>query len=390
MSEIVKFAPVKSVSVELKDPGPSTHLVLTLTATGLVSRDMYALVSLLPEDQTQKEWFSMPAVLGRVEVKALQSFDIPVTVDIPAGTPFAKHGFKVLVADEEKPEQEFSTSPIITVERKQAVPHDRSWWMWVALGVGVVAVTAIALIFLLRPKLGDSCDPAQPHCPPSARCPAESHKCTAPKNLACQKNEHCLSNKCKDGVCAPALLGDDCYPSESVCEGSDAAACLKKTRKCASLQGGPCRTVADCVDGACTKSGGRATFLCGDPVGQSGCENNQQCPANQVCANVDGAKVCLFRGGVSCAERDGSGGGKALCASQRCNDKALCAPDDGSCVPENHDCGINLCVNNRCVAPDGAVVTAVWDRSALLKAALRFREARSKQMESLVSRAVRK
>ena len=177
MSEIVQFTPVAPVLVTLVDPSPATRVEVPLRARNVAGRDLFVRVSVSASEKTQSSWFTVPPALGRVELKAGHELAIPVTVEIPANTPFDKHGFKVLVADDAAPENDFSVSPLLTVQRTQKVV-DHSWWKWVALGVGVVAVAAVVLILVftnatslepflcsIRPLL-DACSPVT--LPPSA------------------------------------------------------------------------------------------------------------------------------------------------------------------------------------------------------------------------------
>jgi hypothetical protein len=209
------------------------------------------------------------------------------------------------------------------------------WPFYVGGGAIVVAGLIIVLSIVIKPDLGDKCTPGKGgDCPSGARCPAELKKCVAPVASACEKNELCLSQKCTGGQCAPLPLGEPCFPSEPACE--SALACSSTTKRCSANSGGTCRTVADCLVGACTPQGGR--LVCGEVLDQRGCQVAQsdvQCPADQKCVadKADPNKTsCLLKPGQLCPRLDGTQGGPKLCSSQRCNDKALCAPDNGSCT----------------------------------------------------------
>jgi hypothetical protein len=332
-----------------------------MSARSIVSRDMFVRVSVSAQDKRQSSWFTLPPALGRIELKAGKDLDILVTVDIPANTPFDKHGFKVLVADDASPQVDFSVSPLVTFERKQKMKGPGPW-KWVALGIGIAGVVTVALILLLGggTALGKTCDPSEADCRGGV-CPPELKRCVAFKDVECDDNEQCISNKCVGGKCAPAQLGDVCYPSHSAaCEG-DKSGCLNTApHRCVSFQGGPCRTPADCTGGACTKVGD--AFTCGNPIGQLGCTADAQCPANQVCTQTTGGqgagaspKACLYRGGVLCPKVTGEGqGGRLTCASQICNIRGRCAPHDNSCVPADQDCDLNeVCENNKCKGVGG-------------------------------------
>lgn len=371
MSEIVEFSPVAPVLATLEEPSPPTRLEVPVKARNVGGRDMFVRVSVSAQDKAQATWFTVPPALGRVELKAGQELSIPVTVEIPGKTPFDKHGFRVLVADDAAPEIDFSLSPVITVQRSQKMV-DHSWWKWVALGVGVAAVAAVILVVLLSrgTPLGAACDPADSDCRGGV-CPPEVRSCVGPKGVACESDAQCLSNKCADGKCAATVLGGACYPSNPACEGDRIGCLTTAPHRCVSFTGGRCNTPADCADGACTKLDGVLT--CGDPLGQVGCTDDAQCPSNQVCARISGGvRACLFRGGVLCPRAIGTTeGGRFTCASQICNIRGRCAPHDNSCVPENQDCDANeQCVNNRCQSVGGTPPRAVIDVAILRSAAV--------------------
>jgi hypothetical protein len=376
MSDIVQFGSVPPVVVTTEAPSMESRATVALKATSILARDIFVQVSVTPQPGSQVDWFTIPDSSLRFQVKAGQSFEIPVTVKLPAGTPFDKYSFKLLAADDAAPQKDFTYSSPVIVERRPATSPPPSWWKWVAAGVGAVAVTIIVVLLVSRlgPSWRDACDPASPKCPSNGRCPAEVKKCLAPNRTACKSGETCLSGKCKDGVCASALLGDGCYPSESACEGNDRVGCLPGALKCGSFEGGPCRTAADCFDGACTKKDGTGPLVCGDAIKQEGCEvakSADQCPADQECAVASNGKtLCLYKGGTVCPALHGGQGGQALCASQRCNDHARCAPSDGSCVANNHDCGPNNdCVGGHCRTPSGGPVRINIDWSTIRNAA---------------------
>jgi hypothetical protein len=337
---IVEFEAPPSVTEEIKDPGVGTRRELKLVARSVAASDMFMRVSLLPLPKSQASWFSFPPALSRFLVKAgSDPFPIPVSVDIPGGTPFGEYGFKVLVANDANTEREYSTSEPVLVRRGLKVVTPWKWWPYVAGGIAAAAIATVVILLLMKPSLGDKCEPARPKCPASARCPAEKSTCLAPNRLACKKNEHCLSNKCVDGACVAAVLGEACFPSESACEGPQAdgrvgpAPCHPATSKCAGNPGGPCRTVADCILGACTRDG--AKTVCGARLGQKGCDLRQsadQCPDTQQCVSDsgDGRTQCLLKAGQLCPTQ--AAGGATICSSQRCNNDALCAPGDGTCT----------------------------------------------------------
>ena len=79
----------------------------------------------------------VPPELGRIELKAGQELAIPVTVEIPAKTPFDKHAFKVLVADDANAQEEFSQSPASS--RSSASRRSKTPRFWKKVAIGAAA-----------------------------------------------------------------------------------------------------------------------------------------------------------------------------------------------------------------------------------------------------------
>jgi hypothetical protein len=389
MSDIVKFGSAPSVVVTHKETSEETRTTVTVKATSILTRDIFVQVSVAPQAGSQAGWFTIPDSLLRFQVMAGRSFDVPVTVKIPAGTPFDKYGFKVLAADDAAPEKDFTDTTVVIDRRQGAVEH-KSWWKWVAAGIGVVAVAIIAVLLLRGPSWLDHCKPGDGNCPPDGRCPAEVEKCLAPRGTACKVDDVCLSGKCRDQACAPAGLGDPCHATEPACEGDERIGCFGKSGKCVSLQGGPCRTVADCFDGACTRKDGNGPLTCGKAINQANCEPAKsavQCPADQECLQSGERSACLYKGGALCPKLsdDDDKGGPLLCVSQRCNDIARCAPSDGSCVAKNHDCApSDDCVAGHCKPRSGGQVKVNIDWTKIDTAAIQVLARKRASSEEMI------
>ena len=295
--------------------------------TNTLIEDLYVKAQAIAEDTPDNKtlgsaiWLSVPNQFGKFEVKSrAEATKIPVTVTLPASAKPGKYAFRLQVASDRRPEVEFSQSEPVVVELtvKETRPFP---WLYVAIGAGVIAVCAIgavAAFALSGASLGDACHADAPKCPANALCPAGIERCVALSDAACKKDEQCLSGSCVDGRCAGLALNAACVPFENASACADKLVCSATAKKCLALRGGDCTKAADCDAGACVGK------KCGLEIAQIGCQNDDECPANQKCFGDGGQKACLLRPGQVCQER--------FCTASHCTDKGLCAPDDGSCT----------------------------------------------------------
>jgi hypothetical protein len=108
----------------------------------------------MPEGACQPEWLS---VEGRstIEFKAGASQQVEITVSPPQGAPPGTHKFKLIVASEDNPDEDYVEAVVqFDVAESQPVPEKKVRWPLfaaIAAGVLVLIVLAIVLVKVLAP-----------------------------------------------------------------------------------------------------------------------------------------------------------------------------------------------------------------------------------------------
>jgi hypothetical protein len=125
--------------------------ILTFTVTNVSGRDLRALVKLVPENDEHIGWLGVEGE-GRREVENAQSDTIVVKIRPPREAPTGAGKFRLIVASEENPDEDFAEAVAqFTVEPGAAPePRPRRWWLIAAAAGAVVAVVVLAV--LLWPK----------------------------------------------------------------------------------------------------------------------------------------------------------------------------------------------------------------------------------------------
>lgn len=129
---------------------------LTFTVTNVSGRDLRVLVKLVPENDEHMAWLGIEGE-GRREVENARSDSIVVKIKPPQEAPPGAGTFRLVVANEENPDEDFAEAVAqFTVEPGPTPdtpePRPRRWWIIATAAGAVVAVAVIAS--LLWPKAG--------------------------------------------------------------------------------------------------------------------------------------------------------------------------------------------------------------------------------------------
>jgi hypothetical protein len=242
-----------------------------------------------------------------------QDFKVEITVDIAvlAETAAGSYGVKLVVVDDDKPDDFSSTGPVakfgVTTEMVKPFPPR---WLWIVIAAAVALGLATAGYFIIRPDptlraLHDQCD-AGPACGAGLKCSplsGESLECRRDPKEKCQNNSECSSYWCRDGAC--------------------------------SLDDGSCTGPQDCRSNfTCT-----ASKVCGQ-------NNGEPCSQSQLCASgFCGQGICTpppkGAGSDRGAIPEGAGSGRSATCTPPCTPLFTCDPSTLRCVRKFIHFGIN-------------------------------------------------
>ncbi|QSQ25662.1 hypothetical protein JY651_12330 [Pyxidicoccus parkwayensis] len=301
--------------------GTDGHGEVAFTVTNVSRLALRAVARFTPEAPLKPEWLSVRGADHRdMPPGATEVFT--VELHVPPGTPPGSYTFRLVVSDQDQPDERFAEGPAIAVSVSPTpLPAKKFPWWWLVVGGVVVIGGAVALFLGLRGGGAEpgSCTDGQVTC--GDRCidtRTDAQNCGA-CGTVCGPSEVCEAGRCE---CSGALerCGNLCIDTQ------------ENDRNC-----GGCGTVCGpgqfCRDGRCQcpsnqeSCGNRCVDTRKDLQNCGAC--NHQCVTGQVCSN----------GRCACT------GAQALCGD-RCVDAKTDEQNCGSCGTR---CGpTQQCAGGRC------------------------------------------
>lgn len=122
---------------------------VTFTVTNRSDQSLRGLVRLMPEGACRQEWLS---VEGRstIEFEAGASQQVEIAVSPPQGAPPGTHKFKLIVASEDNPDEDYVEGVVqFDVAESQPVPEKKARWpLFAAIAAGVVVLIVLAIVLV--------------------------------------------------------------------------------------------------------------------------------------------------------------------------------------------------------------------------------------------------
>ncbi|MCA9554421.1 MAG: hypothetical protein KC933_30585 [Myxococcales bacterium] len=287
--------------------GQTTTVAFTLTNSKPEAIDVQ--VSLDTGTPEPTSWLTLEGAGLRSVAPGGAPTQIEVTVAPPTEHPDDVVTLKVVVASTTHPEEDWATSPGVSVRVGKG--DGPAWKKWLPLVAGLVLIlgAGIGLAVWLsgrsgpkEPKVGQACTAEAP-CPDGLVCasqPGGKSTCLFPDGGACVSNAACKSGFC-DGevaVCARPPVHTPCEGA-SQCFPGQACVDLGGSKLCVWQTGEACGTDLECQDGFCKEA------VC---VAYDGtCANAAACRDSEKC--IGG--TCLLKDGEQCADN-------IACASGDC------------------------------------------------------------------------
>jgi hypothetical protein len=130
--------------------GKAQYTVTNTSAVTLTGR-MLA----VPQDPAKAEWFSIDGESAR-EFAPGAAETVVVEVRVPAGTPPKTYSFRLDAVSEANPDEDFTEGPTVSFDvslPKPPVPWwKKYWWIWVIVGVLLLAIIGVVVWLVLRPS----------------------------------------------------------------------------------------------------------------------------------------------------------------------------------------------------------------------------------------------
>jgi hypothetical protein len=154
-------------------PAGTVRLVFTVTNT--TQRPLRGSLRAKALDSGQAGWL-------KIEGEAERDFppggaqQVEVNAKVPAGTAASKFRVRLDALSVANPDDDFTEGPAVSVTVTGASEEKKSggipWWVWVIIGVVVLAIIGVVLWLVLRPNG----DPVVPETPPAASAPVVSER----------------------------------------------------------------------------------------------------------------------------------------------------------------------------------------------------------------------
>jgi hypothetical protein len=142
----------------------------SITVTNSTSRPLRGVVKVKPLGNTQAQWLKIDGETERdFPAGGTHQFTVifnkPKTAPTPAATqPAESFQFRVDAISATNPDEDFTEGPVVTVEIPEVVVKPKTkvpWWVWLIIGLVVLAIIGGIVAFLLNRK-GDEKPPDNP------------------------------------------------------------------------------------------------------------------------------------------------------------------------------------------------------------------------------------
>lgn len=295
-----------SHSVQVK---PGDRVEVSFTVTSKADQALMARTAVRVGEGTDSAWVT--AKPERLQFSAGGTEQVTLTVAVPEGAPEGRHEIKLVVANENNPDDDWTESaPVTTTVQKPDDDEKFPWWIVaVAAAVLIVAVGGyITYRLMQRPGFREACEPG-----------------------GCARDLTCTDGECLGDTGWPCFGQDDC--------GVHLA--------CANEDGERPGAEADESPAPGTdREDLSSEFACRKPQPLWECEGDEECAElEQTCVSVDGANLCALVDGESCRV-------DLQCESTWCKD-GECTEYTGECEDDSDCRDDELCKDGRCVFPVG-------------------------------------
>ncbi|MEM1180776.1 MAG: PASTA domain-containing protein, partial [Acidobacteriota bacterium] len=137
MANIFQIVP-SADAVQLGKDGKSEELSVTVTNLG---KSAGARALIVPLGDTDEAWLSIDGEEER-ELLAGTPEEFKILVEVPKEAPEGEHKFRIDVASEENPDDDFSEGPEITIKPAPA----SKLWLWILLAVLFVVIVVVVAV----------------------------------------------------------------------------------------------------------------------------------------------------------------------------------------------------------------------------------------------------
>jgi hypothetical protein len=288
----------KEMSTRLNPDTRRGSLVFSVANT--LDREVNARASARAEGDAKASFKVQPE---SVLLKPREAKVFTVDIAVPKETAPGSYGVKLIVVDDEKPDELFTTGPVAKFEvPAPVVPNGPPpTWLWIVLAAALVLIIGVAAYFIFRPKpppppppaqqLHESClvaaaatvDPTH-FCGTGLKCVqlrGDSMECRREPEVACKEDSECSSYWCRDKKCSK---DDGSCKDQQDCRGPFTCTANKV---CRQNNGQACTQSELCASGFC------AAGTCQDPP--SPCQ--PPCGPKQFCMTLLGRPpMCTFVG----------------------------------------------------------------------------------------------
>jgi len=229
----------KEMSTKLNPDTRKGSLVFSVANT--LDRVVKARASAKAEGEAKATFKVQP---DAVSLNPRESKVFTVDITVPKETAAGSYGVKLIVVDEDAPDDFYSTGPVAKFEVPAVVINGGGppKWLWIVLAAAVAIIIGVAAYFIFRPKpLPPPPPPPPPHarqlhdpclaaatdpehaCDTGLKCAhlrADSMECRREPTAACQHDADCSSFWCANNKCSKedgACNGPQDCPDKSSC-----------------------------------------------------------------------------------------------------------------------------------------------------------------------------
>jgi len=127
------------------------HGEATFTVTNVTDRAIRGRAELAAEDAEATPWLTLVGEPTR-DFAAAGTDSYTVHIDLQAATPAKRYAFRLDMVGVHNTDEAYTKGPSVTFQAPEPEPKPKFPWWIVAAAVGLVAVIAVVLVLVLRPK----------------------------------------------------------------------------------------------------------------------------------------------------------------------------------------------------------------------------------------------